>query len=370
MSVHEENPLKADEENHLSERRTSLFKSLGPCRMTDIQKTSATRRLEENSVQGTPQTNINGPCRLWTGYKDGNHGRFDIAERKKMSTHRAAYEIAHNVELRPEIHVLHLCANTLCTNPSHLVIGDAQDNANQKVNAGRSLSGDKHPKAKMCKETVIAIAEAMKKGWKNSQIIAEFKCSKDIVKDIRSGDSWSSVTGIKKKKKYNPSAAKKLDLQIKDADEVQEYVLKNVKKEREGEHEHWLWQLKILSCGYGRGYFAGMQYRAHVLAWRAFNQCRKIPKGKQVLHGCKIKHCVNPHSLRLGTAKENARDKIRDGTHLYGENHPGAKLTKEQVQEIRLLHAKQASQTAIAKTFRVSPQMIHLIVREKNRKYG
>jgi hypothetical protein len=60
------------------------------------------------------------------------------------------------------------------------------------------------------------------------------------------------------------------------------------------------------------------------------------PNGRNIaLHSCHNPACFNYRHLRWGTTKENMADKIIDGTHQSGERNPRAKLTKEQVNDIR-----------------------------------
>lgn len=345
------------------QKTAELHKTLGPCTLTEEQKKSVLRRLEEKSVPGEPQTSIvKGRCRFWTGSRTGEYGDISAAARM-VKAHRVSYEIKHDVSLRTEIHVRHLCANALCNNPDHLALGNAQENANDKVSAGRSLAGDKHPKATISEETAKKIGEAIKKGWKDSQIAEAFKCSMGRVASIRCGDTWSSVTGIKKRIR---SAAKTIELQPEHESEAKAYVQNNSNKVMVENKEHWIWKLKGRVRGYyGEASFKSKRYLAHKFSWRAFNGCRKVPKGMQILHSCKFKDCVNPGCLTMGDAKQNAADKIRDGTHHRGVRNPMAKLTKEQVLEIRGKYAKGASQAALAKNYGVASCSISDAVNRK-----
>lgn len=56
-----------------------------------------------------------------------------------------------------------------------------------------------------------------------------------------------------------------------------------------------------------------------------------------VLHRCDNRLCVNPDHLFLGTRSDNQRDMVEKGrsVNLRGEQHGMAKLTAEQVLEIR-----------------------------------
>lgn len=52
-------------------------------------------------------------------------------------------------------------------------------------------------------------------------------------------------------------------------------------------------------------------------------------------HRCDVACCVNPGHLEVGTVRENISDMDARGRRSEGENHPGAKLTLEQVLAIR-----------------------------------
>lgn len=71
----------------------------------------------------------------------------------------------------------------------------------------------------------------------------------------------------------------------------------------------------------------------HGVVLEAFKGQR--PEGQQARHldGNKTNNC--PGNLEWGTAKENDADKDEHGTRLTCENHPRAKLTQAQVDEVR-----------------------------------
>lgn len=75
---------------------------------------------------------------------------------------------------------------------------------------------------------------------------------------------------------------------------------------------------------------------AHRVSWRLFRG--EIPKGLWVLHKCDTPCCVNPDHLFLGTGADNHRDMMEKGRQNipFGERHHCAKLTVQQVLEIRL----------------------------------
>lgn len=332
----------------------SLFKNLKTLQLSEKLKASVLKRLKERTVPGKPLTNIAGPCQLWTGCQDKDAYGWIHIGRGIKKVHRAAYEVRHNVELPSDIQVRHLCANPLCVAEAHLAIGTAQDNANDKVASGRSIHGEKHPNAKITKEIAIAVYNDANPNAE--EVAVKFSCTEATVRHIRAGSSWNSVTGAKKKE---AKAKKQFDLDPKDEKKAQKYIEERIEKSVENEHhEHWIWKQSKYPDGYGKAMLHGKNYSAHVLAWRAFHKCQKIPKGKQIIHSCKRRDCVNPDGLQLGTRQQNMADKVRDGTHSRGVKNPSVKLTEEKVQEIRKLHSKGVSTKTLAEKFRVATHTI------------
>lgn len=88
-----------------------------------------------------------------------------------------------------------------------------------------------------------------------------------------------------------------------------------------------------------------------------------IPTGSNVLHRCDNPPCLRPTHLFVGTYADNARDKVAKGRQIRGENHPAAKLTNEQVREIRSLDWEVTSPGAVAKRYGVSYFTIRKILR-------
>lgn len=58
-------------------------------------------------------------------------------------------------------------------------------------------------------------------------------------------------------------------------------------------------------------------------------------KGKVVRHTCDNGRCINPEHLLLGTHQDNVQDRVDRDRTPKGEGHCRAKLTAEQVVEIR-----------------------------------
>lgn len=106
----------------------------------------------------------------------------------------------------------------------------------------------------------------------------------------------------------------------------------------------WEWQDRLNIGGYGQCTYQGRPYVTHRVAWMI--EKGEIPKGMLVCHHCDNRKCVRIDHLFLGTYKDNTADMMRKGRHskgdrsspksrARGERHPHAKLTEEQVREIR-----------------------------------
>jgi hypothetical protein len=123
------------------------------------------------------------------------------------------------------------------------------------------------------------------------------------------------------------------------------YVIKN-------EEACWDWKGCKLK-GYGIVQVDGRSQRAHRVSYEIHKG--PIPHGMNVLHQCDNPDCSNPDHLFLGTHQDNVADRVkkRRNANMNGENGPGAKLTFEQVSQIKhlLLGTKWGTQKQIALQF-------------------
>ena len=92
-----------------------------------------------------------------------------------------------------------------------------------------------------------------------------------------------------------------------------------------------------------------------------------IPAGMQVLHRCDNPPCVRPDHLFLGTNKDNVDDKMAKGRHKcpHGTDHHRAKLTEDQVREIRRLRSAGEEIKPLAKRFGVTHPLISAIANRR-----
>lgn len=88
-------------------------------------------------------------------------------------------------------------------------------------------------------------------------------------------------------------------------------------------------------------------------------------EGAQVCHGDANRRNNVVENLRWGTAADNASDTAKHGSQA-GENNGRAKLTIEQVGEIRRLLSAGMSQTAVARRFGIGQTHVSRISRREN----
>lgn len=105
--------------------------------------------------------------------------------------------------------------------------------------------------------------------------------------------------------------------------------------------------------GYGYVWFDGKNVFTHRLAWQLANG--PIPRGLCVLHRCDNRACCKPEHLFLGTLADNNRD-------MASKARGRAKLTPQQVREIRTRYASGESSNALAEEFGVAQSTTRHIV--------
>lgn len=146
----------------------------------------------------------------------------------------------------------------------------------------------------------------------------------------------------------------------------------------EGPDACWLWTGfcgKRKNKNYGYCYLLEGEQQAHRVSFRLFKE--PIPDGAHILHNCDNPPCVNPDHLRAGTPQDNVDDRESRGRsrHHTGEAHGRAKLSQDQVNEIRQSyiplsngicipkgHTRIGSFQHIADKYGVSKRTIRLII--------
>ena len=122
----------------------------------------------------------------------------------------------------------------------------------------------------------------------------------------------------------------------------------------------WLWIGAYLKSGYGR--VGRRSRRAHRVSYAAF--IGQIPDGQVVCHRCDTPACVNPAHLFLGTQEDNLRDMFAKGRNRIGRGcRPGAKLTPQQVLDVRAAVGAGELHRTVAARFGITRPHVSKLVR-------
>lgn len=136
----------------------------------------------------------------------------------------------------------------------------------------------------------------------------------------------------------------------------------------------WEWQKKLNPYGYGQIKIEKSLRGAHRISFELFKG--EIRENMEVMHICDNPKCINPDHLCLGTHSDNMRDCYNKGrsniqiVRFCGEKNGCAKLTIDNVIEIRRLLKLGYRQKRIATLFGVSQAAISKINLNKGWKYG
>ncbi len=133
--------------------------------------------------------NANG-CLEWCGATSKNgYGAVTDPGNGQMRTHRAAWIVKYGA-IPAGQNVCHHCDNRACVEPTHLFLGNTADNLRDMRAKGRQARGERHGRAKLTAEKVLAIRADLR----HPKIIAaEYGLSRPYVIRLRHGEKWAHL---------------------------------------------------------------------------------------------------------------------------------------------------------------------------------
>jgi len=136
-------------------------------------------------------------CLLWPYSLDsGGYGQARI-DGQNTAAHRAVCILAHGEPPFPDAQAAHYkCGDTRCINKRHLRWSTVEQNHDDKRRHDTMTRGERHPRAAFTRDEVLQIANDSRS---LAAIARERGVSKNCVKSIRDGRTWSWLTGIKPK---------------------------------------------------------------------------------------------------------------------------------------------------------------------------
>lgn len=290
------------------------------------------KRIDSYCKPSKPKSNIHGECRIWQEHSQNGYGYIQI-QNKSCIVSRVAYQLHYLVDIPDGHHVRHLCGNSLCTTKEHLATGTPAQNAADKAATCTAQVGENHPGCKYSNEIIRQILESTH--LTDHECALHFGMSYDYVFKVRHGYFRNDISKLHARKK--PKLIKKELIPEYEA-QAKAYILKNCTlwTDQKGEN-HWMWDLNKQPTGHGKANFYNKYYPAHTLAYRAWNGCAPLGRGRVIRHKCRYPSCVNPDHLEPGTHVQNQADTIRDGTDCRGEKNWQASLKDSFVRHLKCI---------------------------------
>lgn len=141
-------------------------------------------------------------CWEWQGQIDkdgyGKVAHFDWRGKHIQFAHIAAYvlfvgEIPKR-KGKKKLCVCHSCDNPPCCNPNHLWLGTHKQNQEDCTNKGRGREGERHGRAKLSEEDVLAIRTLYDKGeYDQYQLADKFHVTQATISGIICGKIWTKI---------------------------------------------------------------------------------------------------------------------------------------------------------------------------------
>lgn len=135
-------------------------------------------------------------CWIWEGTRNTwGYGIFrdKTISRKDIIASRYVWEMMNGRQLRPGMQACHHCDNPPCVRPDHLFEGTAKDNAQDSVNKGRSVKGERQWKARLKDEQAKEARKALQHGMTRKKASEIFKVSYHVIQQLAANKSYRNV---------------------------------------------------------------------------------------------------------------------------------------------------------------------------------
>ena len=96
----------------------------------------------------------------------------------------------HHGEIPAGMVVRHKCDNRACINITHLELGTHQDNMNDMVQRGRSLTGSKHYRSKLVEQDVLDIRNST---LTDKELAKQYNVDRSTIRKIKLRTSWKHI---------------------------------------------------------------------------------------------------------------------------------------------------------------------------------
>ncbi|MEK6591545.1 MAG: HNH endonuclease signature motif containing protein [Pseudomonadota bacterium] len=136
-------------------------------------------------------------CWIWRGPRtQWNRGNFTISQhgqKRWLSSHRVAWEMANERRVPDGLCVCHRCDNPPCVRPDHLFIGTHADNVADKVAKRRHRWGSRVVGAKVTEADILEIFRKKKEGWGGRELRYMFGLTQGPLWCILNRRTWRHV---------------------------------------------------------------------------------------------------------------------------------------------------------------------------------
>ena len=150
-------------------------------------------KVERIAARFWPKVSKSEGCWEWTGALSQGYAVIGIAGRRSTKASHVSWLLTHG--RWPNAFMCHRCDNPKCVRPDHLFEGDALANARDACAKGRNARGAETNSTPYSAEDVLKVAEAIRRGMTEVQIVEALGVSRAHVYRVRHRMVWRHVLG-------------------------------------------------------------------------------------------------------------------------------------------------------------------------------